>query len=111
MLIGLPCVTEFQLDDSSDFIVMGCKLFIINDYYFIVSDAAANVEGSQIGLLSGDKVKLSDLLFMLMLIQISGKSFPRKYTTAVSFIPENVVDGAFTPFCTARLGRTFNVRQ
>ncbi len=38
-----------------------------NDYYFIVSDAAANVEGSQIGLLSGDKVKLSDLLFMLML--------------------------------------------
>ena len=36
VLIGLPCVTEFQLDDSSDFIVMGCKLFIINDYYFIV---------------------------------------------------------------------------
>ena len=37
------------------------------DRTFTVSQAAENVEGSQIGLLAGDKVKLSDLLYMLML--------------------------------------------
>lgn len=58
------------LPEASTTKIMTALLAIENcslDSVFTVSKEAANVEGSQIGLFEGDKVKLSDLLFMLML--------------------------------------------
>ena len=58
------------LPEASTTKIMTALLALENckyDVSFTVSEAAANVEGSQIGLLSGDKVNLSDLLYMLML--------------------------------------------
>jgi len=37
------------------------------DSIFTVSESAANIEGTQIGVIPGDKIKLLDLLYMLML--------------------------------------------
>jgi len=59
-----------KLPEASTTKIMTALLALENcpyDVSFTVSEAAANVEGSQIGLLEGERIKLSDLLYMLML--------------------------------------------